>query len=248
MPSAGAAATAWRRRLRRPPPAGALACVLRGGRILALLLAVTGCAVDGPVPVADFPPPGEPGAAPLPSLVPPRVTSRFGEWRSEGGGPRSARHAGIDFRAARGTPVLAAADGVVVRAGTQAYAGRYVALQHAPGLATVYYHLSAVLVEPGAAVRRGQTIGRAGASGNATAPHLHFAVCRRDGAQCGQRIEAGWADPAAHWVAGSPCLGAARIGAAPATRLTYPLGCVEDAAGDPASVAPPAARRFAASR
>jgi murein DD-endopeptidase MepM/ murein hydrolase activator NlpD len=221
---------------------------VRGVRILVLLLAVTGCAIDGPAPVARRATPSPAGPPPSAPLVPPPVTSRFGEWRSEGGGPRPARHAGIDLRAPRGTPVLAAAAGVVLRTGRHPYAGRYVVVQHAPDLATVYYHLSALLVEPGATVQGGQTIGRVGASGNATAPHLHFGVCRREAAQCGQGIEAGWADPAAYWAEGTACPGAVRAGSVPAGRLTYPLPCAEAGAGPLPAAPTPTGPGLAAAR
>ena len=129
------------------------------------------------------------------ALVPPPILSRFGEWRGEGGAARPARHAGIDIRAASGTPVLAAADGLVLRTGSQVFAGRLVVVAHDVDLATVYYHLSAIEVAAGQAVRRGEVIGRVGASGNATAPHLHFGLCRREGGLCGERIDGGWQDP-----------------------------------------------------
>jgi hypothetical protein len=215
---------------------------VRIGRVLALLLAVTGCAVDSPRPVAVAPPDGLELPTPM---VPPTVVSRFGEARSEGGDSPGARHAGIDMRAPTGTPVLAAADGVVLRTGSAAHAGRLVVLGHASGLATAYYHLSRIEVAPGQAVRRGEVIGRVGATGNATAPHLHFGVCGRDDGQCGARIEAGWVDPERHWVSGSPCFVPQREYTADAGRLTYPLPCAPAAGARPPAAAPATPRRAA---
>jgi murein DD-endopeptidase MepM/ murein hydrolase activator NlpD len=179
--------------------------------------------VEGPRPAA-LPP--EPLPEPVALLTPPPILSRFGEWRGEGGAARPARHAGIDIRAATGTPVLAAADGVVLRTGSQAFAGRLVVVAHDVDLATAYYHLSVIEVTPGQAVRRGDVIGRAGASGNATAPHLHFGVCRREGAQCGERIDGGWEDPTRLWIAANPCFVPGQAYAPQTARLTYPVPCV----------------------
>jgi murein DD-endopeptidase MepM/ murein hydrolase activator NlpD len=170
-----------------------------------------------------MPPPGE---APGPiALVPPPILSRFGEWRGEGGAARPARHAGIDIRSASGTPVLAAADGLVLRTGSQAFAGRLVVVAHDTDRATVYYHLSTIEVAAGQAVRRGEVIGRVGASGNATAPHLHFGLCRREGGQCGERIDGGWQDPTRHWIAGNPCFVSGRAYPPQGEHLTYPVPC-----------------------
>jgi murein DD-endopeptidase MepM/ murein hydrolase activator NlpD len=112
---------------------------------------------------------------------------------------------------------------------------------------TVYYHLSAIEVSPGQAVRRGDVVGRAGASGNATAPHLHFGVCRREGGQCGERIEGGWEDPARHWVAGSLCFVPGHSYAPQARALTYPVPCVESADPEPAPLRVTRSRRPATS-
>ncbi len=179
--------------------------------------------MERPAPEAAIPPPV---AAPTPqAFVPPPVISKFGAWNGAGGGPRLWQHSGVDIRAAVGTPVLAAADGTVVRVGRQFLAGKLIVLRHAEHLATVYFHLSEIAVTSGQAVRRGEMIGRVGNTGNATTPHLHFGVCRRDGGQCGDRIDAGWADPAAYWVTGNPCFVAARIATVEPGRLSYPVAC-----------------------
>src|SRR5262249_35627648 len=157
-----------------------------------------GCAVEPPHP-ALVP------EAPAVALLPPPIISRFGEERGEGGAAKPTRHAGIDIRATMGTPVLAAADGVVLRAGSQVYAGRLIMIEHDIGLTTASCRLSAIGVVGGQTVRRGEVIGRVGMTGNATAPHLHFGVCRREGGLCGEGIEAGWEDPTRDWIAANPC-------------------------------------------
>lgn len=87
-------------------------------------------------------------------------------------------HRGIDFGASRGTPIHAAADGQVTRAGWAGGYGRQVRLTHGGGLATSYSHMSKLAVEPGTLVRQGQLIGYVGSSGLSTGPHLHYEVYR----------------------------------------------------------------------
>ena len=87
-------------------------------------------------------------------------------------------HRGMDFGARWGTPIHAAADGQVTRAGWAGGYGRQVRLSHDDGMATSYSHMSSMAVEPGAYVRRGQLIGFVGSSGLSTGPHLHYEVYR----------------------------------------------------------------------
>jgi peptidoglycan hydrolase-like protein with peptidoglycan-binding domain len=90
-------------------------------------------------------------------------------------GPRGARmHTGVDFPAPSGTPVFAARAGVVTVTRWLDGYGNTVALKHELGVSTLYAHLSAILVKPGAHVAAGQPIARVGATGTATGPHLHF--------------------------------------------------------------------------
>ena len=99
-------------------------------------------------------------------------------------GPRGNRfHTGLDFPGRTGTPVLAAASGRVTHAGFSAGGwGRLVVISHGAGARTLYAHLSRVGVRVGQRVTVGQRIGRMGASGFATGPHLHFEVQDRGAA------------------------------------------------------------------
>jgi len=92
-------------------------------------------------------------------------------------------HAGVDIAAPAGLPVLAAADGVVVRAGPDGGLGRTVEIKHAAGLSTIYGHLGALLpwITPGVAVKAGAAIGAIGSSGASTGSHLHFEIRDDDG-------------------------------------------------------------------
>jgi murein DD-endopeptidase MepM/ murein hydrolase activator NlpD len=87
-----------------------------------------------------------------------------------------AYHTGVDLKAPTGTPVRAAADGVVLRAEQYGGYGRLVILDHGNGIQTYYAHLSRFAVRPGQEIRRGETVGQVGSSGRATAPHLHYEV------------------------------------------------------------------------
>ena len=87
-----------------------------------------------------------------------------------------AMHEGIDFNAETGTPVVAAADGVVLAAAYQGDFGNMIDVDHGDGLTTRYAHLSRMNVKPGSLVKRGEAIGTVGTTGRTTGPHLHFEV------------------------------------------------------------------------
>ena len=98
-------------------------------------------------------------------------------------GPRgNGFHAGIDLPAPAGTPVIAAGPGVVTWAHIRAGGwGRLVVVRHPDGVRTLYAHLKSISVHVGDEVSGGTILGRVGATGDATGPHLHFEV-RVDGA------------------------------------------------------------------
>lgn len=104
-----------------------------------------------------------------------RLLSRFGE-RMDPFSGEGAFHRGIDLAAPLGTPIRAASNGVVLQAEWMSGYGRLVVLDHGGNCRTYYAHLSGFDVVPGQEVRAGETIGRSGRSGRATAPHLHYEV------------------------------------------------------------------------
>ena len=87
-----------------------------------------------------------------------------------------AKHEGIDFNAETGTPVVVAADGVVLSAGWQSDFGNMIDVDHGDGLTTRYAHLSRMNVKAGSLVKRGERIGAVGSTGRSTGSHLHFEV------------------------------------------------------------------------
>lgn len=97
----------------------------------------------------------------------------FGARRIINGQPR-APHSGVDYSADAGTPVVAANTGRVALVAEYFFPGRLVVLDHGLGLFTLYFHLERVDVQEGEGVERGQVLGTVGATGRATAPHLHF--------------------------------------------------------------------------
>jgi murein DD-endopeptidase MepM/ murein hydrolase activator NlpD len=88
----------------------------------------------------------------------------------------SRMHTGVDWAAPSGTPIIAAGDGVVQKAGWDSGYGRQVIVRHANGYESSYNHMSAFAkgIEAGVRVRQGQVIGYVGSSGLATGPHLHY--------------------------------------------------------------------------
>ena len=105
-----------------------------------------------------------------------RVSSSFNMRRLHPIHKRVMPHRGIDYAASRGTPVVASGDGKVSIARQNNASGRYVVIQHGEQYTTKYLHLSAFAkgVRSGSKVKQGQTIGYVGATGWATAPHLHY--------------------------------------------------------------------------
>lgn len=118
----------------------------------------------------------------MPNMSPVNVgynSSSFG-WRVDPFSGRSAFHEGLDFTAQTGTPIYAAAGGVVTASEQMPDYGKIVKISHGAGLETRYAHASELLVSVGEVVKKGQLIARVGSTGRSTGPHLHFEV-RRDG-------------------------------------------------------------------
>lgn len=120
----------------------------------------------------------------LPTALPVSApwSSNFG-WRLDPFTGEKALHEGIDFPAEIGTPVRAAAGGVVLSAQSHPEYGNLIEIDHGNGLITRYAHLSRFLVKPGSLVRRNQNIGEIGTTGRSTGAHLHFEVRLQGAAQ-----------------------------------------------------------------
>jgi len=103
------------------------------------------------------------------------LMSSYGE-RTDPFSGEGAYHTGVDISAPIGTPVRAAADGIVVFADNVNGYGRLVMIDHGNGFETYYAHLSRFDVIAGQEIRLGETVGAVGASGRVTAPHLHYEV------------------------------------------------------------------------
>ncbi len=125
------------------------------------------------------------------------VGSGFGFRRDPFNG-RSALHTGLDFPAAIGTPIRAAAGGIVTAVETHPEYGQLLTLSHGNGLVTRYAHCAGISVPLGALVRRGQVVAKVGSSGRSTGAHLHFEVL----------VDGVPQDPA-RFLAGSPTVQAA---------------------------------------
>ena len=105
------------------------------------------------------------------------VTSPFG-FRVRTGQTEETFHQGLDIAADEGTPVLSFAAGTVEAVGENDSCGLYVKLSHANDVETFYAHCSKILVSSGQNVSAGQIIASVGSTGNATGPHLHFAIVK----------------------------------------------------------------------
>jgi len=105
------------------------------------------------------------------------IVSPFGRrqlpWEEQG-----RLHAGVDIAADAGRPILASADGVVVRVAQDGGYGRFVEVKHAEGLTTLYAHMGKVLpnITSGVAVKAGTPLGLVGSTGSSTGAHLHFEI------------------------------------------------------------------------
>lgn len=103
------------------------------------------------------------------------ITGTFGQWYESDRG--RWQHRGVDIGCPTGTPVYAPAPGVVVPFMNDGSFGKAVCLRHADGWYTLYAHLSRIDVLPDQLIERGQRLGRSGATGLVTGPHLHWQLC-----------------------------------------------------------------------
>ena len=117
------------------------------------------------------------GARATPSIWPAegRITSSYG-YRIHPLRLSTEHHSGLDIANEAGTPILVSADGVVRHSGWAQGYGMCLVVDHGFGYSTLYGHMSELLVSEGAAVRRGQAIGRMGSTGTSTGNHLHYEV------------------------------------------------------------------------
>ncbi len=114
----------------------------------------------------------------LPTIQPVNVSynaSGFG-WRIDPFTGRNAFHEGIDFPSPTGTPIVAAAGGVVIAAEYHSQYGNMLEIDHGNDIVTRYAHASKLLMKVGDIVKRGQVIAYIGSTGRSTGPHLHFEV------------------------------------------------------------------------
>jgi murein DD-endopeptidase MepM/ murein hydrolase activator NlpD len=112
-----------------------------------------------------------------PLTVNARISSPFG-WRVHPILGYRILHAGVDYAAPRGTPILAAGNGVVERAGPSNGYGNFTLIRHTNGYETAYGHQTAFAkgIAPGVTVHQGQVIGYVGSTGRSTGPHVHFEI------------------------------------------------------------------------
>ena len=113
-----------------------------------------------------------------------RILSYYGDWTGVRGGIRPAPHAGVDFGASLGDPVIAAADGTVVRVFADGMCRNGVVVQHSvvdeAAWRTRHCHLDGTNVQQGQKIKRGDVLGKVGTTGNSMGvPHLHFELWQR---------------------------------------------------------------------
>lgn len=112
-------------------------------------------------------------------------TGSFGRRRVFNGQPRQP-HSGMDFAADQGTPVLVPSAGRVIELGDFFFSGNLVYIDHGQGLISMFAHLSEIDVELGQQLEKGQLLGKVGATGRVTGPHLHWSL----------GLNGSWIDPA----------------------------------------------------
>jgi murein DD-endopeptidase MepM/ murein hydrolase activator NlpD len=152
--------------------------------------------------------------------------SGFG-FRTDPFNGRPALHAGLDFPAEPGTPIVAAAGGLVVTREFHPAYGNLLEIDHGNGLLTRYAHTQTQDVPLGALVRRGQRIATVGSTGRSTGPHLHFEV-----------LVDGVPQNPARFLAGGPGVSALRIAPPPFAQPPQPRPAPAPAAGTSAAAPP----------
>ncbi len=128
-----------------------------------------------------------------------RISSSFARARRHPVLGITRRHEGTDYAASPGTPVMAAGDGVVIRAGRAGGYGNLIEVRHRNGITTRYGHLRGFArgIRSGARVGQGQTIGYVGSTGLASGPHLHYEFRVNGLAKDSRRVELGNGAPIA---------------------------------------------------
>ncbi len=106
-----------------------------------------------------------------------RVSSPYG-WRNHPILMARIFHSGVDLAIAKGTPIVAAGDGVITQLGRKGAYGKYIRIRHANGYQTAYGHMNGYKtgLKAGSKVKRGEVIGYVGQTGRATGPHVHYEV------------------------------------------------------------------------
>ena len=104
-----------------------------------------------------------------------KITGVFGSRRVINGQSRRP-HSGEDIAAPKGTPVQAINKGIVVKTVDHFFSGKGVVLDHGVGLFSMYFHLPEIDVSSGQTIQKGEALGKVGASGRATGPHLHWGI------------------------------------------------------------------------
>ncbi len=106
-----------------------------------------------------------------------RVTSKFG-FRTNPVNNKPDFHNALDIAAPIDTPIMAAADGVVIKSEKDDSLGNYIVIDHSNGFTTTYGHCDRLIAKVGMRIREGEIIARVGSTGKSTGPHVHFATCK----------------------------------------------------------------------
>lgn len=121
-----------------------------------------------------------PSIFPLEDYNPNDITSKYGKKVKQPNTKKIVMHQGIDIRAAKGTPVIATADGVIGKASTEKEWGNLIIISHSDGYQTWFAHLDGFNVEEKQSIKKGEIIGYVGNTGLSSGPHLHYEV-HKDG-------------------------------------------------------------------